>query len=75
MPDGSSVFGQPLASPAIIAIGNESRGVSSAVLENADVRISIPRGPEGAAESLNAAIATGIICAAFINSNYIKAGF
>ena len=28
-------------------------------------KISIPRHPEGGAESLNAAVATGIICAAF----------
>jgi TrmH family RNA methyltransferase len=68
MPDGSPVFGVSLATPAIIAIGNESRGVSSTVLDCADVSISIPRGPGGAAESLNAAIATGIICAAFRNS-------
>jgi TrmH family RNA methyltransferase len=44
----------------IILIGNESRGLSAAVLERSAHRITIPR--LGGAESLNAAVATGIIC-------------
>ena len=44
----------------IIVIGNEGKGVSEAVLKMSDFKISIPGG--GGAESLNAAVATGIVC-------------
>ena len=43
----------------IIIIGNESKGVSDGVFDLAKEKISIPR--IGEAESLNAAVATGII--------------
>jgi RNA methyltransferase, TrmH family len=45
----------------IIVIGNEGKGVSEEVLKLSDYKISIPGG--GGAESLNAAVATGIVCA------------
>lgn len=44
----------------ILLIGNESRGLSQQVIGHSTHRITIPR--LGGAESLNAAIATGIIC-------------
>ena len=44
---------------AIIVFGNESRGISPAILKLANVRITIPK--KGKAESLNAAVAAGII--------------
>lgn len=44
----------------IILIGNESRGLSQPVIDLCKYRITIPR--LGGAESLNAAVATGIIC-------------
>ncbi|MES1214843.1 MAG: RNA methyltransferase [Bacteroidota bacterium] len=43
----------------IIVIGNESKGISSEILSRVNVKISIPQ--KGRAESLNAAVATGII--------------
>lgn len=43
----------------ILVIGNESRGISDELLQFANNRITIPR--KGRAESLNAAVATGII--------------
>ncbi len=43
----------------LLIIGNESKGISTALLETADEKITIPR--SGHAESLNAAVATGII--------------
>lgn len=46
-------------SAGIIVIGNESKGISPAVMEKVNVRITIPR--KGKAESLNAAVAAGII--------------
>ena len=44
---------------AIILIGNESKGISAEILELANEKITIPK--LGDAESLNAAVATGII--------------
>lgn len=46
-------------SEGIIIIGNESKGISDGVLALSRHRITIPR--KGGAESLNAAVATGII--------------
>ena len=43
----------------IILIGNESKGIRPELLQLANVKITIPR--KGKAESLNAAVATGII--------------
>lgn len=44
----------------ILVIGNESRGVSAELLAFCDVQLSISG--SGKAESLNAAVATGILC-------------
>lgn len=44
----------------IILIGNESRGLSEEIIQLSSHQITIPR--IGHAESLNAAVATGIIC-------------
>ena len=43
----------------IIVVGNESNGISKEVLLTCNEKITIPR--TGSAESLNAAVATGII--------------
>jgi len=43
----------------VLVIGNESKGISPAVFEKVTQRITIPR--IGQAESLNAAVATGIL--------------
>lgn len=43
----------------LLIIGNEAKGISEALLARADEKITIPR--LGEAESLNAAVATGII--------------
>ena len=60
----ATLQGTPIAAlsgltEAIIVIGNESAGVSASVLELANEQITIPR--FGTAESLNAAVATGLI--------------
>jgi len=49
-----------------IVIGNESRGISPQLEEKITQKITIPR--YGEAESLNAAIATAIICDVVVNS-------
>ena len=46
---------------AVIVIGSEGRGLSPAVAATVTERVTIPR--HGGAESLNAAVAGGIVCA------------
>lgn len=60
--DGKSIY-QLAAQVGILIIGNEGAGISDEVLALAQKRISIPR--FGGAESLNAAMATGIILSRF----------
>jgi len=48
----------------IIIIGNEARGISPALIKMTDNQVTIPR--VGKAESLNAAIATALVCHKFI---------
>lgn len=57
--DGTSVYRYSRLKNGIVVIGNEGKGVSADILALAAQRISIPR--IGKAESLNAAVATGII--------------
>ena len=43
----------------IILIGNESKGINDEILKLANVKITIPK--KGKAESLNAAVAAGVL--------------
>lgn len=58
--DGNSVHDFSFGKGGFLVIGNESRGISALVEKWVTQRITIPR--YGKAESLNAAIATAIIC-------------
>lgn len=57
---GDSIYQTPLPLPGVIVIGNETRGISSALFPLIPKKISIPR--YGLAESLNAAMAAAIVC-------------
>ena len=57
--EGQNVTAMKKITEGIIVIGNESKGISSEIFELVDVKITIPQ--KGRAESLNAAVATGII--------------
>ena len=57
--EGKSIYGQRTAGKGWIVIGNESKGIRGELLQRATHPITIPR--IGQAESLNAAVATGII--------------
>jgi TrmH family RNA methyltransferase len=59
--NGKNAFEVSFEDDAFIIIGNESRGISDNLLKLAHTPISIPK--FGHAESLNAAVATGILCA------------
>jgi len=57
--DGRDVTKMEKIKEGIIVIGNESKGIHQEMLKLANVQITIPG--KGKAESLNAAVATGII--------------
>jgi TrmH family RNA methyltransferase len=57
--DGRDITKMEKINEGIIVIGNESKGISGEILKLANVQITIPG--KGEAESLNAAVATGII--------------
>ncbi|RPD40842.1 TrmH family RNA methyltransferase [Chitinophaga barathri] len=57
---GDNIIHTKTIREGIILVGNESRGLSEEVLKRSSHHITIPR--TGHAESLNAAVATGIIC-------------
>jgi TrmH family RNA methyltransferase len=57
--NGTSVNEMKIISEGILVIGNESNGIHPGILSLADEKITIPK--IGHAESLNAAVATGII--------------
>lgn len=57
--DGQDVSAVKKIKEGIIIFGNESKGISAETLQLANVRLSIPK--KGKAESLNAAVAAGII--------------
>lgn len=61
--DGQDIRRMERPKAGLIVIGNESRGITPANQGMLTDRITIPRHPKGGAESLNAAVATGIICA------------
>ncbi|MDO8369033.1 MAG: RNA methyltransferase [Saprospiraceae bacterium] len=62
---GENVFEATLPTSGLLVIGNEGRGLSQQAEHLLTHRISIPRHPLGRAESLNAAVAAGILAAAF----------
>ena len=57
--EGKDVTAMKKITEGLIVIGNESKGISDEIFELIDVKVTIPR--IGKAESLNAAVATGII--------------
>jgi len=63
--DGQNVFEAKIPTTGLLVIGNEGRGISPQTESLLTHRISIPRHPAGGAESLNAAVAAGILAAAF----------
>ncbi len=66
--EGENIFQSKLEQKGIIVIGSEGKGISDATLPLISHKIKIPDYGNGA-ESLNAAVASGIICALF---RYVK---
>lgn len=65
--DGENIYKTNLRSKGILVIGSESRGISDKIGRFVNRRLTIPRVPGNSfsAESLNVAIATGIILSTF----------
>jgi RNA methyltransferase, TrmH family len=62
--DGDNVYSQQRQPAAALVIGNESKGVSPAIAALATHKVMIPR--IGGAESLNAGVSAGILCALLV---------
>jgi TrmH family RNA methyltransferase len=62
--NGKNIYTEKLSASGVILIGNESRGISESMMQFVSHKISIPNF-SGKADSLNAAIATAIICSEF----------
>jgi RNA methyltransferase, TrmH family len=67
--EGTSIYEMSPVKEGMIIIGNESKGISSDLLQPPVEKITIPR--IGNAESLNAAMATGIIVSQLVRSSSI----
>lgn len=57
--EGKDVTTMKKITEGLLVIGNESKGISDEIFKLVDIKVTIPR--IGKAESLNAAVATGII--------------
>jgi TrmH family RNA methyltransferase len=66
-PEGKNIYEENLPEQGLVIMGNEGRGISKEVEKKIDHRLSIPSfsGGKNRAESLNVAIAAGIICSEF----------
>ncbi len=67
--NGENIYTQPLSKNGIIIIGNESKGISEAFMPAITQKLYIPsfaENPGNKAESLNASVATAIVCAEFM---------
>ena len=65
MLDGDSIYEAELNNDGIIIIGNEGNGISKEIQEIISHRIKIPAYGDSLMESLNAAVATAIVCNEF----------
>jgi len=57
---GVPIARQDLTTPTLLVLGNESTGVSPALIDECDATVKIPQA--GRIESLNVAVAAGILC-------------
>ncbi len=71
---GENIYNSNLTSKGMIVMGNEGKGISSSVKNLVDCKLSIPSNSQAFAgsESLNVAVATGIIVSEFSRQNLIK---
>lgn len=72
--EGENLYESRLSPTGIVVMGNEGRGVTSAVARNITRKLFIPPWPADrrGSESLNVAMATGIVCAEFRRQTTLK---
>ena len=65
--DGDDIYDAPLDRAGVIVMGNEGRGISAECASTLTRRLLIPSYPADrrGSESLNVAMAAGIVCAEF----------
>lgn len=65
--DGEDIYEAELSETGVIVMGNEGNGISRDVEEVVSHRLLVPNYPQGSltTESLNVALAAGIVCAEF----------
>ena len=65
--EGENIYTADLSAAGIVVMGNEGRGVSEAAAQSVTRKLLIPPYPADrrTTESLNVAMATGIVCAEF----------
>ena len=65
--EGENIYGSELSTTGIVVMGNEGRGVTPSVAQCISRKLFIPPWPADrhGSESLNVAMATGIVCAEF----------
>lgn len=65
--NGENIYESEIKNKSILIIGNESNGIRNEILDCLSTEVKIPRfsGNESQTESLNAAIATSVLCAEF----------
>ena len=64
---GENVYNTKKMQAGVLVIGNESKGISDKVLKVVNRQVMIPR--RGGAESLNAGVSAGILCALLMGDN------
>ena len=65
--EGENIYRAPLTEAGVVVMGNEGRGISDAAARTLTRKLFIPPWPADrhGSESLNVAMATGIVCAEF----------
>ena len=63
--DGGNIYQENLPNRGVIVMGNEGQGICSEVEKRVTKRLSIPSFGNKSSESLNVAMATGIVCSEF----------
>lgn len=69
--NGTDIYKEEISPNGIIVMGNEGNGISKEVESLVSCRLYVPNFPAGSltTESLNVAVATGIVCAEFRRRN------
>lgn len=67
--NGNNLYDEKLPSHALLVLGNEGNGIRDEIGAQISKRVKIPSFASNRAESLNVAVAAGIICAEFSRQN------